>query len=471
VRLKYLEALRDTMLAWAQLRPVPEIIGHGSPSLTMHAGRVRGPTKGVLCALGAALLFGLSTPLAKRLLPSADPWLLAGLLYLGSGLGLSIYRLATTIRRSPAAAETPLGRADLPWLTMAIFFGGIVGPVLLMLGLRITPASSASLLLNLEGVFTALLAWFAFRENFDARIAWGMALISAGALTLSWQGRPMVGPAWGSAAIAGACLCWALDNNLTRKVSASDPVQIALVKGWCAGAVNTALGLVVGAQVPTSGILLTAGLVGFVGYGVSLALFVVALRELGTARTGAYFSLAPFVGGAMAVILFGDGPAGAVHDGLGLGTLGGALDGDVPDGVVGEVVHHRPDPGRGVRSPAPGQGRGLVDADVLLAPLPRGPAVGRFAGAAEAFDEGMSGDSHTLAGTLSLTRPRWRRPGRQVDLPAGRRQTASRPVLGLPRGGLAARLDTKMPLGASEGRRGGEGQITSSTGTSSNTRA
>lgn len=275
----------------------------------MHAGRVRGPTKGVLCALGAALLFGLSTPLAKRLLPSADPWLLAGLLYLGSGLGLSIYRLATTIRRSPAAAETPLGRADLPWLTMAIFFGGIVGPVLLMLGLRITPASSASLLLNLEGVFTALLAWFAFRENFDARIAWGMALISAGALTLSWQGRPMVGPAWGSAAIAGACLCWALDNNLTRKVSASDPVQIALVKGWCAGAVNTALGLVVGAQVPTSGILLTAGLVGFVGYGVSLALFVVALRELGTARTGAYFSLAPFVGGAMAVILLGE-PAG-----------------------------------------------------------------------------------------------------------------------------------------------------------------
>lgn len=204
----------------------------------MHAGRVRGPTKGVLCALSAAVLFGLSTPLAKRLLPRADPWLLAGLLYLGSGLGLTLYRLATRRRRDPAAAETPLGRADLPWLTIAIFFGGIVGPVLLMLGLRITPASSASLLLNLEGVFTALLAWFVFRENFDARIAWGMALISAGALTLSWQGRPMVGPAWGSAAIAGACLCWALDNNLTRKVSASDPVQIALLKGWCAGAVN-----------------------------------------------------------------------------------------------------------------------------------------------------------------------------------------------------------------------------------------
>lgn len=275
----------------------------------MHAGRVHGPNKGVLCALGAAVLFGLSTPLAKRLLPSADPWLLAGLLYLGSGLGLTLYRLATSGRRSSAAAETSLGRADLPWLTMAIFFGGIVGPVLLMLGLRITPASSASLLLNLEGVFTALLAWFVFRENFDARIAWGMALISAGALTLSWQGRPLVGPAWGSVAVAGACLCWALDNNLTRKVSASDPVQIALVKGWCAGAVNTVLGLVAGAQVPATGIMVAAGLVGFVGYGVSLALFVVALRELGTARTGAYFSLAPFVGGAMAVIFLGE-PAG-----------------------------------------------------------------------------------------------------------------------------------------------------------------
>ena len=177
----------------------------------------------------------------------------------------------------------------------AVFFGGVAGPVLLMLGLAVTAASTASLLLNLEGVFTALLAWFAFKENFDRRIALGMAAITAGGAVLSWAGLPEPGVPWGALAVAAACLCWGIDNNLTRKVSAADPLQVAAIKGLVAGPVNVAVGLAVGGRLPGVWPLLGAGVVGFLGYGVSLTFFVLGLRHLGTARTGAYFSLAPFV--------------------------------------------------------------------------------------------------------------------------------------------------------------------------------
>lgn len=262
--------------------------------------------KGIACALLAAVLFGLSTPLAKGLSPRVGPVLLAGLLYLGSGIGLGWYALLRHGRRRGSSREAALKRADVPWLAGAIFTGGGLGPLLLMWGLVQTPASSASLLLNLEGVFTALLAWFVFKENFDLRIACGMALIAAGGICLSWTGRPEAGVPWGSLAIVGACLAWAVDNNLTRKVSAGDPVQIALLKGLVAGSVNTVLGLGLGAELPGAFVLLAVAAIGFFGYGLSLTFFVLALRHIGTARTGAYFSTAPFVGAAMAVLIFRD---------------------------------------------------------------------------------------------------------------------------------------------------------------------
>lgn len=252
-------------------------------------------------ALAAAALFGASTPLAKRLLPTVGPMLLVGLLYLGSGLGLAFWRLLSR-RKAGNPSEARLQRGDAPWLAGAILCGGMVGPILLMFGLSHTAASTASLLLNLEGVFTALLAWFVFKENFDRRIALGMALITAGAGALSWLGRPEVGVPWGALAITGACLAWAADNNLTRNVSAADPVQIAMLKGLFAGAVNTALALAFGAKLPPAGTLVAVGMIGLFGYGVSLVLFVLALRHLGTARTGAYFALAPFVGAVISVL-------------------------------------------------------------------------------------------------------------------------------------------------------------------------
>ena len=262
--------------------------------------------KGVLYALVAALLFGLSTPLAKVLLPQVAPVLMAGLLYLGSGVGLAGYWLVWDRRKTAGRKEARLERKDWSLLAGAIAAGGVIGPVLLMWGLAATPASSASLLLNLEGVLTAMLAWFVFRENFDARIALGMALIAAGGVCLSWVGRPEVGVPWSSLAIVGACFAWAIDNNLTRKVSAGDPVQIAMLKGLVAGSVNTVLGFLLGAKMPPASLLLSTCFVGFFGYGVSLTLFVLALRHIGTARTGAYFSTAPFVGAAVSILFLGD---------------------------------------------------------------------------------------------------------------------------------------------------------------------
>lgn len=252
---------------------------------------------GVPAALGAALLFGAGTPLAKQLLGSVSPWLLAGLLYFGSGTGLMLYRVLTR------AAPVRLPRHEVAWFAGAIVSGGIIGPVLLMLGLSGMPVTGASLLLNAESVFTALLAWFAFRENFDRRIALGMLAIVAGAAVLSWPGEARFAGFWPALAVLGACLAWGIDNNLTRKVSLTDASWIASVKGLVAGSVNMVLAVMLGAAFPPPPVIGAAMVVGFLAYGLSLSLFVVALRHLGTARTGAYFSVAPFFGALLALAM------------------------------------------------------------------------------------------------------------------------------------------------------------------------
>jgi len=260
---------------------------------------------GVPLAVASAVLFGASTPLAKRLLgDGTSPWLLAGLLYFGSGIGLGIAQIA---RRAFGVADVdaPLRRTDWPWLALVVLTGGVLGPLLLMLGLAATAASTASLLLNLEGLATMAIAWLVFRENVDRRLLIGAAAILAGAVLLSWKGGPE-GFGWGTLSIAGACLAWAVDNNLTRKLSAADPLQIATIKGLAAGGVNLVLALALGARLPALPDVAGAAVIGFFGYGVSLVLFVIALRHLGTARTGAYFSTAPFVGALLSILVFGE---------------------------------------------------------------------------------------------------------------------------------------------------------------------
>lgn len=267
-----------------------------------------GGRRGALLALASALLFGASTPLAKLLLGVTDPLLLAGLLYLGSGAGLALVHIGTR-SLGLSRAEAPLRGRDLPWLAAIVLFGGVLGPALLMWGLTLTAASTGSLLLNTEGLATMAIAWVVFRESVDGRIFMGAMAILAGAVLLSWP-APGAGTKfdWGSGLIVLACVAWGIDNNLTRKLSAADPLQIAMIKGLAAGTVNFTLALGHGATLPGLSTLGAAAAVGVFGYGISLVLFVLGLRHLGAARTGAYFSTAPFIGAALALPLFGEVP-------------------------------------------------------------------------------------------------------------------------------------------------------------------
>lgn len=257
----------------------------------------------VIYALGAAVLFGASTPFAKLLTGDLPPVLLAGLLYLGSGLGLALVRVVRDGGLKPSGI--PLN--EWPWLLGAVLFGGVLGPVALMLGLHSTSGATASLLLNLEAVLTAVIAWWVFKENADRRIVGGMLAIVAGGIALGWQtGSPWQPGGTGSWLVVLACLCWAIDNNLTRKVSASDALFVAGIKGLIAGSVNTTLAISMGAAWPSWATLSATMAVGLLGYGLSLVLFVLALRGLGTARTGAYFSTAPFMGVVVSLLVFSE---------------------------------------------------------------------------------------------------------------------------------------------------------------------
>ncbi len=262
--------------------------------------------QGFAYAAAAALLFGVSTPLAKMLLGQASPWMLAGLLYLGSGIGLAAYLFAKRCQQTRPAPEAMLAGTDWMWLGAVVLFGGVIGPVLLMYGLLSCTAASSSLLLNLEGVFTVLIAWLVLKENFDKQTAIGMALITSGCVFLSWMGGIGSNNGWGVVLIAGACLSWAIDNNLTRKLSANDPVLVAIFKGCIAGLINIAIAINLGAKLPATARILSIAVIGFFGYGLSLVAFILALRFVGTARTAAVFSTAPFFGAAFAIVAFGE---------------------------------------------------------------------------------------------------------------------------------------------------------------------
>jgi drug/metabolite transporter (DMT)-like permease len=263
--------------------------------------------RAVVYALLSALLFGFSTPIAKGLLGTVDPAILAGLLYCGAGVGVAgLRRLGKKWVTENSGEEEPLRRHDVPWLLGAIVAGGVVAPILLMLGISRTAASSASLLQALEGVATALIAWSVFHEHIDRRIATGMACLVVGALILSWTGQPSLSSVVGPLAIVGACVAWGIDNNLTRKVSLADPLHIVEWKGIIAGPANLAIGFFLGNALPAIPTIAFATFLGFVCYGISLSLFVYALRHLGAARAGAYFSTAPFFGALGAVALLGE---------------------------------------------------------------------------------------------------------------------------------------------------------------------
>lgn len=258
---------------------------------------------GSFFALATALCFGISVPLSKLLLDEISPWMLAGILYLGGGIGLlPIYYL----RNLQSPPKDSLRRKDWGWLGVSIFAGGVTAPVLLTIGLTTTPATIGSLLLNFEGVFTALLAWTIFRERWRWQVFLGIVAITSGGIILSYKEHTSAGLSWGALAILGTCLAWAMDSNLTNKIADRDPLQIAVCKSGIAGLINVAIASAIGQTLPPLPTLLAALAIGFISSGVTYVCFVQALRQLGAARTGAYFALSPFVGAAISVLFLGE---------------------------------------------------------------------------------------------------------------------------------------------------------------------
>lgn len=254
-------------------------------------------TRAIGAACGAAALFGVTTPLAKLLLDSMSPILLAALLYLGAGIGVTIHRHIRGVRGGgPSQAERKL-------VLGAVLVGGVLAPVSQLIGLAHMSSAGAALLLNAEAVLTVLLARVAFGEHIGRRVAVGMTLVVLGVAALTFEPSASFSLGWAPLSVLAACLFWALDNNLTRKAASADASWLASAKGFGAGITNTLLCLVVGVQWPSLPFVVAALLLGALGYGISLTLFVYALRALGAARTSGYFAIAPFLGAAVSLLL------------------------------------------------------------------------------------------------------------------------------------------------------------------------
>lgn len=258
-------------------------------------------------ALTAAFLFGASAPLSKLLLGEIPPVLLAALLYLGSGLGLFFVKLLEkSVRREQTEAR--LARSDLPWLGGAILSGGVIAPIILMFSLRHAPAATASLLLNFESVATTLIAAFAFKEAVGRRAWWAIGLITAASIFLSTDFSNRWGFSISALGVLAACVLWGVDNNFTRHISAKDPLVIVTVKGLVAGSVSLTIAYFMGNPFPSLTTTLLALLLGAFSYGLSIFLFVHAMRGLGAGRTSALFGTAPLAGMLLSFLVFQEFP-------------------------------------------------------------------------------------------------------------------------------------------------------------------
>jgi drug/metabolite transporter (DMT)-like permease len=261
---------------------------------------------GPILAITSAVLYALSAPAAKVLVQQTDPLILAGLFYFGSGLGLSTILLFQSLLKKPnceATGSQARSRADLSRLLGATLFGGIIAPILIMLSYKLQPASVVSLLLNFEIAFTAMIAWFVFKENFDRRLIFGLLCLIAGGILVTWKPGEVFVMHWSSLLAVAGCLFWAVDNNLTTQIALVNPLKIVRFKGLVSGVFNLTLAIVLKHQLPPFQHIIAALLVGFICFGLSLTLFIRAMRLLGAARSSAYFATEPFVGSLLCVLL------------------------------------------------------------------------------------------------------------------------------------------------------------------------
>jgi drug/metabolite transporter (DMT)-like permease len=259
-------------------------------------------------ALIAALLFGASAPLAKILLGEVEPIPLAAFLYLGSGIGLLGVKIYQRLTQKSLESEAQVGKPDIIWLAGAILAGGVAAPITLLFSLKNTPAATASLLLNFEGVATTLIAALAFKESIGRRAWWAISLITLSSIFLSINLSAGWGFSLGALGIIAACFFWGLDNNFTRNISAKDPLMIVTLKGLGAGGFSLGMALILGNKFPAVIVILGAMILGSLSYGLSIVLFIRAMRGLGAARTSALFGTAPLAGMILSFLLFREFP-------------------------------------------------------------------------------------------------------------------------------------------------------------------
>jgi drug/metabolite transporter (DMT)-like permease len=261
--------------------------------------------KPLLYAIISAVLFGLSAPLSKLLLGDISATALAGLLYLGAFAGLTLYSVVTHQKSATAESNAnKLEKKDWPWLLGATAAGGIVAPISLLIGLNLVSGFAGSLLLNMEGLCTALIAVAVFKENSGRNLWLALICMTAAGVFLSWDSTQSHFNIAGPLLILLATFCWGIDNNLTRHISEKNPVQITTVKGLIAGAVSLSLALILNQKIPWSISIFYALLLGAFSVGISLVFFIKALKGLGASRTGTFFSMGPFVGALASLVIF-----------------------------------------------------------------------------------------------------------------------------------------------------------------------
>ena len=276
--------------------------------------------KAVFFAVLAATLYALNVPASKLLLRNAPPTLMAGFLYLGAGIGMGILGLIRK-RTGQAKKEMRLARKDLPY-TLGMIVLDIAAPIFLMIGLKQTTAANASLLNNFEIVATSLIAMLFFREKISKQLWIAICLIILSSALLTVEDVGTFRFSSGSLFVLLAATCWGLENNCTRMLSHSDPLEVVIVKGLCSGVGSVIIGLAVGESFPVAGNILLILLLGFVAYGLSIYFYVYAQRDLGAAKTSAYYAVAPFIGVLLSLIIFREIPGIMFFIALGIMILG-----------------------------------------------------------------------------------------------------------------------------------------------------
>ncbi len=279
--------------------------------------------RGIALALLAAALYALNAPLSKLLLVSVPPTVMAGLLYIGAGIGMVLIALFRRLR-GKQGRELRLTRRELPW-TAAMILLDIAAPVCLMLGLKSTSAAAASLLNNFEIVATAIIALVIFGESVSPRLWAGILFTAVSCAILSVEDAASLRFSAGSLLILLACVCWGFENNCTRRLSGKDPLQIVLLKGIFSGTGSVIIALLCGERMPSLSLILPVLAVGFVAYGLSIYFYVYAQRLLGAARTSAYYAVSPFIGALLSLIIFREVPQASYLAALGIMIAGAWL--------------------------------------------------------------------------------------------------------------------------------------------------